>query len=83
MVCREVGALAKGRAEGGRRRARTGICLCRSPRSRDFSLEMGMRRVSNACSGEPGAIPDEAVNAQLENPGSRRCDMPMSRRAGS
>jgi hypothetical protein len=69
MVRREVGGLAKGRAEGGRRGARTGIRLCRSPRSHRFSLDMGMRRVSNACSGEPGEVPDEEVNAQLGNPG--------------
>ena len=69
MVCREVGALAKGRAEWGRRGARTGIYLCRSPRSRRFSLDLGIRRMSNACSGEPGEVPDEEVNAQLGNPG--------------
>jgi hypothetical protein len=34
-----------------------------------FSLDMGMRRVCNARSGGPGEIPDEEVNAQLENPG--------------
>src|SRR5262245_35965755 len=30
---------------------------------------MRSRRVSNACSGEPGEIPDEEVNARLGNPG--------------
>jgi hypothetical protein len=28
-----------------------------------------MRRVSNACLGEPGEVPDEEVNAQPGNPG--------------
>jgi hypothetical protein len=37
--------------------------------SRRFSLITGMRPVSNACSGEPGEVPDEEVNAHLGNPG--------------
>ena len=28
-----------------------------------------MRPVSNACSGEPGEVPDDEVNAHLGNPG--------------
>jgi hypothetical protein len=34
-----------------------------------FFLDMGMRWVSNACSGEPGEVPSDEVNAHLGNPG--------------
>ena len=36
---------------------------------RRFSLDAGMRRVSNVCSGEPGEVPDNEVNTHLGNPG--------------
>ena len=60
---------SEGRAEGGRRDARTGLHLADRSESRRFSLDTGMRPVSNACSGGVGEAPDDEVNAHLGNPG--------------
>jgi len=66
------GSLAEKRVERGRRGVRPGIRLCRPLQSRRFFLDKGMRPVSNACSGEPGEVPDDEVNAHLGNLGSSR-----------
>src|SRR5215208_5206076 len=49
-----------GRSDGHR--------ACRPLRIRRFPLDTAMPRVSNACSGEPGEVPDNEVNAHLESP---------------
>ncbi len=69
MVRREVRETGRGTSRGGRRGVRSGIRLADRSESRRFSLDTGMRPVSNACSGEPGEVPDDEVNAHLGNPG--------------
>ncbi len=69
MVCRKVRATGRGTSRTGPSGRRFRHLACRLPRSRRFSLDPGMRPVSNACSGEPGEVPDDEVNAHLGNPG--------------
>jgi hypothetical protein len=69
MVRREVRATGRGTSRRGPSGRSDGHPACRPPRSRRFSLDTEMRRVSNASSGEPGEVPDNEVNAHLGNPG--------------
>jgi hypothetical protein len=47
-----------------------GYPACRPLRSSPiFFLDSGMPPMPNACSGEPGEVPDDEVNAHLRNPG--------------
>ena len=69
MVRRDVRETGRGTSRRRRSERPVGHPACRPRRFRHFSLDTGMRRVSNACSGEPGEVPDEEVNAQLGNPG--------------
>jgi hypothetical protein len=69
MVCCEVGVTGRGTSRRGPSERSDGPPACRPPRSRRFSLDTGMRRVSNASSGEPGEVPDYEVSAHLGNPG--------------
>ena len=41
---------------------------CLPPSSRRLSLDTGMRPPLTVCSGEPGEVPDDAVNAHLGDP---------------
>ena len=70
MVCREVRVTSRGRSRRGPSGRPDGHPACPPHRSRRFSLDTGMRRVSNASSGDPGEVPDEEINAHLGNPGS-------------
>ena len=63
------GGRAEGQAEGGRRGARTGIRRVGHSERPVFPLDTGMRRVCKACSGEPGEVPDNEVNAHPGDPG--------------
>ena len=69
MVRREVRETGRGTSRRGPSGRPDGHPACRPLRSRRFSLDTGMRPVSNACSGEPGEVPDNEVNAHLGNPG--------------
>ena len=68
--------MVRGEVRGtGRGTSRTGPSgrlfrrlACRPPQTRRFSLDTGMRPVSNACPGESGEVPDVEVNAHLGNP---------------
>ena len=70
LVCPEVMVTGRGRSRRGRRNVRSDIRLA-AAQSHRFFLDTGIRRVSNACSGEPGDVPDDQVIAHLGNPG---CD---------
>src|SRR5262249_55197368 len=61
--------MAGGLVEGGRQCARTGIRLADRSESRRFTLDTGIRPVSNAHRGEQGNIPDAGVNTHQGNPG--------------
>ena len=65
MVRREVRMTGQGTS----RRGPSGHPARRPLRSRRFSLDTGLRPVSDACSGEPREVPDNEVNAHLGNPG--------------
>jgi hypothetical protein len=70
MVRGEQREPCRERVARARRGVRPGIRLCRPLQSRRFYLDEGMRPVYNACSGEPGEVPDDEVNAHLGNPES-------------
>ena len=72
MVRREVRETGRGTSRRGPSVCSDGHPACRPRRSRRFSLDTGMRLVSNASSGEPGEVPGDEVNAHLGNPGSIR-----------
>ena len=69
MVCREARETGRGTSRTGPPGRRFRHLARWLPRSRRFSLDLGMRPVSNACSGEPGEVPNDEVNAHLGNPG--------------
>jgi hypothetical protein len=69
MVCWEVRVTGRGTSRRGPSGRSDGHPACRPLRSRRFSLDTGMRPVSNACSGQPGEVPDDEVNSHLGNPG--------------
>jgi len=68
MVCRKVRVTGRGTSRRGPLGRSDGHPACRPLRSRRFSLDTGMRRVSNASSGESGKVPDNEVNTHLRNP---------------
>ena len=59
-------------------RSQNPVRLADRSESHRFSLDSGMRPVSNGCTGEPGEVPDDELNAHLGNAGSRRCDRRQS-----
>ena len=69
MVCRKVRETSRGTSRRGPSGQPVGHPACRPRRFRRFFLDTGMRPVSNACSGTPGGVPDDEINAHLGNPG--------------
>ena len=74
MVRHEIRETGRGRNRRRPSGRPDGHPACRPLRIRRFSLDAGMRRVSNASSGEPGEVQDHEVNSHLGNPGSRDFD---------
>jgi hypothetical protein len=61
MIRREVRGAGRGTSRGGRRGVKSGIQLVDCSESRRFSFDAGKRSLSNASSGEPGAVPNNEV----------------------
>src|SRR5262249_44536900 len=68
-VCGAVRMTGRWTSRRGRGDAWTGIWFADRPRSRRYSLDTGVRPVSNSYSGGPGEIPDAGVDAHPGNPG--------------
>src|SRR3954452_6236870 len=71
MIRRVVKVTGRGTSRRGPRGARTGRRLAHRSASRQFFLDTGNRPESNACSGEPGEVPEDEVNAHLGDPGQQ------------
>jgi len=70
MVCCEVRETGPGTSRTRPSERLFRHLSCPPAQSRRFSLDTGMRPVSNACSVEPGEVPHNEVNAHLmRNPG--------------
>ena len=68
MVCREVRETGRGTSRRGPSGRRTGIRLAGRSDLAVFPWTRECGAVSNACSGEPGEVPDNEVNAHLGIP---------------
>jgi hypothetical protein len=68
MVRHEVRATGRGTSRRGLSGRPIGHPACRPLRISPISFDTGTRRASNPCSGEPGEVPDNEVNADLGIP---------------
>ena len=68
MVRLEVGETGRGRADRGHRGLLSGIQPAGRTDFIDCLFDMGIRPVSNACSGKLGEVTDDEVNGHLGNP---------------
>src|SRR5262249_40686155 len=69
MVRPEVRATGQGTSRREPSGHPDGHPACRPLRISRFFFDTGMRRVCNACTGEPGEAPDNEVDAHLGNLG--------------
>src|SRR5262249_34979118 len=68
MVRLEVGETGRGRADRGHRGLLSAIRPADRADFSDYPFDLGIRPVSHTCSGKPGEVADDEVDAHLGNP---------------